>query len=177
VAFVDLVKAYETAKHNLTLNILERNGANPCPCFVAAVAVERICHVLIVVIKRKKEVLYLPQIVGVRHSTSMAPVLFLLLVSVFAETLKVAWKEAGIKVCIVRSVVRSRLAAGNRKGRGHMPNEYLAGDLTDVEIFQCLFVDNGAFIFSSRENLSCGIELSSTPSLRGAAHWMREYFL
>jgi len=58
VAFVHLVKLYKTAHHNLTLNILEQGyDVNPCPCFVAAVAVERIWHDLIVVIKRKKEVI------------------------------------------------------------------------------------------------------------------------
>jgi hypothetical protein len=89
----------------------------------------------------------------------MAPVLFLFLMSAFAETLEVAWKEAGINVCTVRSVTGARLTAGNGKVRGHSPKEYLARDLTAVKIFQCLYIDNGAFIFSSRDNLIQGIEL------------------
>ncbi len=101
----------------------------------------------------------------------MASVLFLLLVQAFAETLtKVAWKEAGIKACTVRSVVRSRLGASHGKVREHMPKDILHGT-------QCLFVYDGTFIFSSRNNLSCEIAVSSTPSLCGAAHWMRDYFL
>jgi hypothetical protein len=83
----------------------------------------------------------------------MAPVLFLFLMSAFAETLEVAWKEAGIDICTVRSVTGARLTAGNRKVRGHLPKEYLARNLTAVEIFQCLYVDNGAFIFSSHDSL------------------------
>jgi len=79
--------------------------------------------------------------------------------SAFAETLEVAWKEAGIDVCIVRSVTGTRLTAGNGKIQGHSPKEYLARDLTAVEIFQCLYVDDGAFIFSSRDNLIRGISL------------------
>ena len=78
----------------------------------------------------------------------MAPVLFLFLMSAFAETLEVAWKEAGIDVCTVRSVTGTRLTAGN-----------LARDLTAVKIFQCLYVDDGAFISSSRDNLIQGIDL------------------
>ena len=89
----------------------------------------------------------------------MAPVLFLFLMSAFAETLEVAWKEAGIDVCTVRSVTGTRLTAGNGKIRGHSPKEYLAHDLTAIEIFQCLYVDDGAFIFSSRDNLTQGISL------------------
>ena len=155
VAFVDLVKAYDTANHNILLDILERYGAPPR--FVAAVA--RIYRDLIVVLKIEKEIVELPQTVGVRQGDNMAPVLFLFLMSAFAETLEVAWKEAGIEVCTVRSVTGTKLAAGNGKIRGHSPKEYLAHNLTAVEIFQCLYVDDGAFIFSSRDNLIRGIDL------------------
>jgi hypothetical protein len=89
----------------------------------------------------------------------MAPVLFLFLMSAFTETLKVAWKEAGINVCTVRSVTGGRLTAGNGKVRGHSPKEYLARALTAVKIFQCLYVDDGAFSFSSRDSLIQGIKL------------------
>jgi hypothetical protein len=97
VAFVDLVKAYDTANHDIFLNILEQYGAPPR--FVAAVA--RIYQDLIVVLKIEKEIVELPQTIGVQQGDNMAPVLFLFLMSAFAETLKVAWKEAGIDVCTV----------------------------------------------------------------------------
>jgi hypothetical protein len=146
VAFVDLVKAYNTANnHNILLDILERYGAPPH--FIAAVA--RIYRDLIVVLKIEKEIVELPQTVGVRQGDNMAPVLFLFLMSAFAETLEVAWREAGIEVCTVQSVTGTRLTAGN-----------LARNLTAVEIFQCfLYVDDGAFISSSRDNLIQGIDL------------------
>ena len=146
VAFADLVKAYDTANnHNILLNILEQYGAPPR--FIAAVA--RIYRDLIVVLKIEKEIVELPQTVGVRQGDNMAPVLFLFLMSAFAETLEVAWREAGIEVCTVQSVTGTRLTAGN-----------LARNLTAVEIFQCfLYVDYGAFISSSRDNLIQGIDL------------------
>ena len=73
----------------------------------------------------------------------MAPVLFLFLMSAIAETLEVAWKETGIAVCTVRSATGVRLTVGNGKIRGHSPKEYLAHNLTTVDIFQCLYIDDG----------------------------------
>jgi hypothetical protein len=79
----------------------------------------------------------------------MAPVLFLFLISAFAETLESEWKSAGIEVCTVRSVIGTQLANGEGKLQGHLPKDYLSRLLTAVEILQCLYVDNGAFIFTS----------------------------
>ncbi len=61
VAFIDLVKAYDTANHDLLLDILKRYGAPPQ--FVAAI--DRIYQDLVVVLKIKKDVVKLPQSVGV----------------------------------------------------------------------------------------------------------------
>jgi hypothetical protein len=145
VAFVDLVKAYDTANHDLLLDILERYGAPPR--FVAAIA--RTYQDLVVVLQIEKEVVELPQTVGVRQGDNMAPVLFLFLMSVFAETLEAEWKREQIGVCTVRSFVGSSLTSGKGKLRGHLPKEYLSRNLTAVEILQCLYVDDGTFIFKS----------------------------
>jgi hypothetical protein len=48
----------------------------------------------------------------------MAPVLFLFLMSAFAETLESEWKSAGIEVCTVRSVVGTQLANGEGNCEG-----------------------------------------------------------
>jgi hypothetical protein len=86
------------------------------------------------------------QSVGVRQGNNMVPVLFLFLVSTFAETLESKWRDAGIAVCKVRLVVGSKLSAGKGRVRGHLPKEYLSRQLTAVETFQCLYANDGAFI-------------------------------
>ena len=76
----------------------------------------------------------LPQIVGVRQGDNMAVVLFLFLMSAFAETLEVEWKNTGIHACTVHSVMGQRLALGEGKLCGHLLKEYLLSRLTTVEI-------------------------------------------
>ncbi len=140
VAFVNLVKAYDMANHNLLLDLLEGYGFPPR--FVSAI--ERIYQDLVVVLKIEKEVVDQTQSVGVRQGDNMAPVLFFFLMSAFAETLETEWKASEIGVCMVRSVIGEKLLAGEGKLRGHLSKDYLSQGLTAVEILQCLYVDDGA---------------------------------
>ena len=84
VGFVDLVKAYNTASHNVLIDIFEQYGTPP----QFAAATESIYKDLVVVLKIKKEVVEISQLVGVRQGDNMAPVLFLFLMSAFAKTLE-----------------------------------------------------------------------------------------
>jgi hypothetical protein len=77
VGFVDLVKAYNTANHDLLIDILEQYGAPPR----FAAAIKCIYKDLLVVLKIKKEVVEISQSIGVRQGNNMAPVLFLFLMS------------------------------------------------------------------------------------------------
>jgi hypothetical protein len=155
VAFVNLVKAYDTANHNLLLDLLERYGAPPR--FVSAI--KQIYQDLVAVLKIEKEVVELTQSIGVRQGVNMAPVLFLFLMSASAETLETEWKNAGIGVCMVQSVIGEKLLASEGKLRGHLPKDYLSQGLTAVEILQCLYVDDGAFIFVSCTDSKKGLTL------------------
>ncbi len=141
VAFIDLVKAYDTTNHDLLLKILERYGAPPK--FVAAI--KTMYTNLKVVLKIDKEIREIIQSVGVRQGNNMAPVLFLFLMSAAAETLKIEWKQAGIKVLTVAHSPNEDLATGCL--RGHTPKMYNSCKLTAYEIFQLLYVNNGAFPF------------------------------
>ncbi len=99
------------------------------------------------------------QSVGVRQGDNMAPVLFLFLMSAFAETLEIKWKNASTSVCTVRSVIGTELANGGGKLCGHLPKDYLSRSLTAAEILQCLYIDDRAFIFTMHAHLTKGVVL------------------
>ncbi len=79
--------------------------------------------------------------------------------SAFAEALEAEWKNAKIEVCTVQSYVGKKLKSGEETLQGHLPKEYMARTLTDVEILQCLYVNNGAFIFASCADMTQGLAL------------------
>jgi len=104
------------------------------------------------VLKIEKEVQEIPQAVGVRQGDNMAPVLFLFLMTVFAETLELEWKHEEIEV------VTAMIAANDDIRKGQLcsitPKMFRSKILSAYEIFQCLYVDDGAFPFDTRESLS-----------------------
>jgi hypothetical protein len=83
VGFVDLVKAYDTANHVLLIDILQKYGAPP----KFATTIENIYRNNTCILKIETEITKIPQTVGVRQGDNMAPVLFLFLMTAFAETL------------------------------------------------------------------------------------------
>jgi hypothetical protein len=153
VAFVDLVKAYNTANHDLPLKVLTKYGA-PSK-FVTAI--KTMYTDLKVVLKINKEIQEIPQSVGVQQGINTAPVLFLFLMSAAAETLESAWKQAGIKVLTVAHTPVDELNTGCV--RGHTPRMYNYHKLTAYEICQLLYVDDGAFPFPARGALIKGLAL------------------
>ncbi len=75
------------ANHELLLTILKRYGSPPK--FVPAVRTMYTNN--IVILKIEKEIAEIKQEVGVRQGDNMAPVLFLFLMTAFAETLDIEW--------------------------------------------------------------------------------------
>jgi hypothetical protein len=153
VGFVDLVKAYDTANHALLIDILRKYGAPP----EFATAIETIYRNNTCVLKIENEFTEIPQTVGVRQGDNMAPVLFLFLVTAFAETLGIVWKDQGIPILSVMTAADEHLAEG--KICSHTPAMFRSKKLARYEILQCLYVDDGAFPFGTREDLQRGMEL------------------
>ena len=153
VGFVDLVKAYDTADHEMLLSVLERYGAPPK--FVSAV--EKMYENNIVVLKIEKESVEMRQTVGVRQGDNMAPVLFLFMMNAFAESLEIVWKQKEITVLKVMTTNADAIEDG--QVCSHTQAMYKSKSLTTVEIFQCLYVDDGAFPFETREDMIQGMNL------------------
>ena len=84
VAFVDLVKVFDTFDHTLILHILKNYGAPPN----LRSSIDRMYQYLKVVLKIGKIEDTTSQTVGVRQEYCMAPVLFLFMVMDFAKTLE-----------------------------------------------------------------------------------------
>ena len=84
VAFVDLVKAFDTVNHAMMLNILERYGAPPKLRSDISRMYQDLKDVLTIGKIEEKII----QTVGVRQGDCMAPVLLLFMVMAFAETLE-----------------------------------------------------------------------------------------
>ena len=84
VGFVDLVKAYDMANHALLIDILCKYGAPP----KFATTIETIYrnNTCVLKLKIENEITKIPQTVGVWQGDNMAPVLFLFLMTAFAET-------------------------------------------------------------------------------------------
>jgi hypothetical protein len=103
---------------------------------------------------RKVEI---PQTFGVQQGDNMAPVLFLFLVTAFADTLKIVWKQQEIPIVTVMTAANNNLIDGNICS--HTRAMFASKKLTAYEILQCLYVDDGAFPFGTREDLINGMEL------------------
>ena len=87
----------------------------------------------------------------------MAPVLFLFLMTAFAKTLEIVWREQAIP--ILRVMTTSDYNMIKCKICSHTPAMFTSKTLTAYEILQCLHVDDIAFPFGSREDLEHGMEL------------------
>jgi hypothetical protein len=109
------------------------------------------------VLKIKNEVEEIPQSVGVCQRDNMAPVLFLFLMTAFAETLELIWKQMDILILSVMMAANKNLTNG--KICSHTPAMFKSKKLTAYEILQCLYVDVGAFPFGTREDLQQEMKL------------------
>jgi hypothetical protein len=153
VGFVDLVKAYDTANHILLIDILRKYGAPPK--FIKAI--ETIYRNNTCVLKIENEIAEIPQTVGVCQGDNMAPVLFLFLMTAFAKMLEIVWKDLDIPILSVMTTADEHLVEG--RICSHTPARFRSTKLTAYSILQCLYVDDGAFPFGTRDDLQRGMNL------------------
>jgi hypothetical protein len=87
----------------------------------------------------------------------MALVLFRFLMTAFAETLKIVWKQQGTPILNVMTTADDKLS----KGRicSNTPAMFVSKSLDAYEILQCLYVDNIGIPFGTLKDLQQGMEL------------------
>ena len=96
-----------------------------------------------IVLKIWKVKAEMSQIVGVIQGDCMAPVLYMFIIVVFAETLAIEWKYMGLNMLLLRTRKNSPRDSGRLKGQ--LPKTFSEGVL--LELFNVLNVDDGAFPF------------------------------
>jgi hypothetical protein len=79
------------------------------------------------------------------------------MMNAFAESLEIEWKREGIPVLTVMTTDHNNIEDG--QVCSHTPAMYKSRSLTSFKIFQCLYVDDGAFPFDTREDMIKGMSL------------------
>ena len=110
-----------------------------------------------IVLKIRKAKAEMGKKVGVRQGDCMAPVLFLFMVVVFAETLAIFWRQMGFKMISFNTRTNSPFDRGSLTAQA--PKTFQEGTL--LELFSVLYVDDRAFPFEDREKLTEGVQLIS----------------
>jgi hypothetical protein len=146
--FVDLVKAFDTADHQLLFAILKKYGI---PSNLVKV-IEKMYKDSVVIFKTGVETREIPYKVGVKQGDNMAPILFIYLMNAFAETLSKKWT---FKKLDYNWFPESK--NGNKRGRLTGQDTSAAG--TKFDLFYFLYVDDGAMLFNNREDLIQGTNL------------------
>jgi hypothetical protein len=93
IIFANLIKAFDTSDHLLIIDILVKYGAPP----KFSSAISRLYTDLKVTLKIGKEQAEILQMVGVCQEDNLSPVIFLFLMTAFAETLEKKWNATDIK--------------------------------------------------------------------------------
>ena len=97
----------------------------------------------------------------------MAPVLFLFLMNAFADSLETIWESKGLERMQVVRASDEDFENGIGIVRGHTPKQYQSSKLDILSIFQCLYVDDGAFPFNSREQCTSSTSVHSSRTTFG----------
>ena len=131
------------------IKVLERYGAPP----KFRESIRRLYTDLKVVVKIGKEKAEIEQQVGVRQGDNVSSVIFLFLMSAFAETLEKEWASSNI------SQARFKNITNMQEGQltGHTKESMRRG--INFVIHQILYIDDGAFFFETREDAENGLEM------------------
>lgn len=146
ILFVDLIKAFDTANHDLLFALLAKYST---PAQLVDV-IRRLHKDFQLEFKLdKKHMCSIDYTVGVQQGENMAPVLFLFLMKAFAESTRKAWKST----C---DIPHMHSPEPDKKTliHGQLTNSPTANSGCVVELPFTLFVDDTVFIFDSRTEMA-----------------------
>lgn len=141
--FVDLVKAFDTANHELLFKLLEKYGTpQPLIDVIRRLYANSSLNFSLGMLLRE-----IPYSVGVQQGDNMAPVLFLFLIQAMSETLERRWdiEKPQFRFLPTRNKERGRLVGQTWKTKGSALN-----------LFCLLYVDDGSLVFATREDMIRG---------------------
>ena len=95
------------------------------------------------------------QTVRVIQGNYMAPVIFLFMIIALSETLVIKWKDMGLNMLLLFTRINS--PHDSRILKGQLPKTFSEGVL--LELFNVIYVNNGAFMFKDRKQLTLGAQL------------------
>ena len=124
-------------------------------------AIRRLYHRLKAKITIGKESTEIPQTVGVRQGDNLSPVLFLFLMSAIGESFDNELEFHQKVKC--RRVSLEKVNSGQLIG--HKPPSFKTGE--EFSLFDIYYVDDGAFIFSSRRSIEIAASIVNIPTLHG----------
>ena len=151
VVFVDLVKAFDTVNREMLMKILSRYGIpdsliNVIKCLYQPVTIKFTWG------KNKHD---FPSLVGVKQGDNLAPILFLFIMQAAMETLEAVWSQHNIEAPSFSWDPDSE--DGSINGTITTQPTHRAG--TIFQFFRSLYADDGAFMFSSRDDMINGMSL------------------
>jgi len=144
--FVDLVKAFDTANHDLLFPLLEKYGVPPKLTSV----IRRLYTDTLVKLRIGKELRLIPYTVGVKQGDNMAPVLFLFVMQAFADTLSTPLQAENI------DAPEYRYHPHRARPYGRLLSQSTTAKGRTFHLSQLFYVDDGAFLFRSRDDLEKG---------------------
>jgi exonuclease III len=146
VLFVNLVKAFDTIDRELLFEILAKFGIPQSMIYV----IRRLYADTEIKISVGTEKGSIKNTMGVKQGDAMAAVLFILVMQAMAETLSPLWEDAKIATPEFRFHKETRAFYGKMKGQ----NVKTKGSI--FELFLSLYVDDGSFMFESKDDLRKG---------------------
>jgi exonuclease III len=146
VLFVDLVKAFDTIDRELLFEILAKFGIPQSMIYV----IRRLYDETEIKISVGTEKENIKNTMGVKQGDAMAAVLFILVMQAMAETLTPLWEAANIATPQFRFHKETKAFYGKMKGQNYKTKG------TMFELFLSLYVDDGSFMFESREDMKKG---------------------